>query len=118
MLIYSSDGVCCSHCEHNNIGGLTFFLFIYNNVITFVVVTVYMIVLEASLFLLIYSNVITLVIIIANVTMIDAKRPSQCKETYCGCCVIFPIVSGTLFFATMSKPALGTTLSSVRWGYM
>jgi len=29
--------------------------------------------------------------------------------------IIFPTVSGTLFFATMSKPALVTTLSSVRW---
>jgi len=73
VLIYSSDNVCDSHCEHNSIGGLTFFLFIYSIVITFVVVSVYMIVLEASLFLLIYSSVITLVIIVANVTIIEAS---------------------------------------------
>ena len=48
-------------------------MFMYSIVITFVVVTVYVIVLEASVFLLIYSSVITLVIIIANVTMIEAS---------------------------------------------
>jgi len=29
--------------------------------------------------------------------------------------VIFPTVLGTLFFATVSKPAVGTSLSSVLW---
>jgi len=29
--------------------------------------------------------------------------------------VIFPTVSGTLFFSTMSKPAVGTSLSSILW---
>ena len=29
--------------------------------------------------------------------------------------VIFPTVSGTLFFATLSKPALGPTQSSDQW---
>ena len=72
MLIYGSDNVYDIRCEHNSIGGLTFVLFVYSIVITFVIVTVYVIVLEASISLLIYSHVITLVIIIANVTMIEA----------------------------------------------
>jgi len=29
--------------------------------------------------------------------------------------IIFRTMSGTLFFAAMSKPALGTSLSSVLW---